>query len=106
MNTLESQESFWNLGTGSRQEKFWKVIESSNGQGFPHAYITFYVNLSFDTITENRRIYGVFDLLADIGGLLDSLQILSRNLFVLITWLFGSEFQFLLISRIFKLQSK
>ena len=71
MNQLESQESIWDLGVRSRRETFWKVNENSDGQGTPNSVITFYVTLSLDTISENRRIYGIFDLGADIGGCSD-----------------------------------
>ena len=65
-----------------------------------------YVSLSLDTISENRRIYGIFDLCADIGGLLDIFQIFAQKVFVVLTWLIGSDFEFFLISRIFKRKLK
>ena len=64
------------------------------------------IYLDLDTVTEMRTIYGVFDFLGDVGGLLDLLQLFAGMLVQFFAWLFGSNLNFFLIENLFKRDQK
>ena len=59
-----------------------------------------------DRINHTRSIYGVWDLLSDIGGLFDILRLIAGPITALSTALLGSGLDRYLISALFKKDKK
>ena len=72
----------------------------------PDLAFEFLIYLDLDTIDEYRTIYGVFDFLGDVGGLLDLFTLFAERLLALIGWLVGSDLNIYLASHLFKTESK
>ena len=70
-NMLESQERLFNLGFYEREETFWTYKIENKKNTIPDSVIDIILVLNLDTVTQYRSIYGFFDFLADVGGLLD-----------------------------------
>ena len=64
------------------------------------------IYLDLDTVTEMRTIYGVFDFLGDVGGLLDLLQLFAGIIVRLFAWVAGSNLNIFLIETLFKKDQK
>ena len=68
----------------------------------PNEAASIWFSLSLDMVTESRTVYGVFDLLGDVGGLFDMLKLVSEIFLYLITVVFGSNLDIFMIRRLFK----
>ena len=80
-NNLDSQERKISLGFNSREEVFWTTNEGDITKGAdPNAPISLIIFLNLETITQSRTIYGVFDFLGDVGGLLDLFRLAAELL--------------------------
>ena len=58
--------------------------------------------LNLNIVTQSRSIYGFFDFLGDVGGLLDLFRLFAELLVSLVAWIFGSNFDSYLITHLFK----
>ena len=63
--------------------------------------MTFQIVLSHDVKVFKRQIYTVFDVIGDIGGLLDGLHALGMIMISLHMSLFGNPLTIFLLSKIF-----
>ena len=61
---------------------------------------------SLDTVEQYRTIYGVFDFLGDVGGLLDLFRLAAELLLKLIAGVFGSNLNLFLIHKLFRSDPK
>ena len=68
---------------------------------FPGIYIKFQVMLDSYVVTHGRQVYGILDLIGDIGGLADGLIAVSSILVWFLQLFIGSEAQKYLLSSLF-----
>ena len=64
------------------------------------------VGLNFDSVTETRQIYTIWDFLGEVGGLMDMLKLIGQPLISLIHIIFGSGLSRLLFRSLFMVQCK
>ena len=106
---LESEEAYWSLGFNEREQEFWTMKESeirTNYTSRKDMVANMLILLELDTVTEMRTIYGVFDFLGDVGGLLDLLQLFAGINVRLFAWVAGSNLNIFLIETLFKKDQK
>ena len=102
-NVLNSEERFWSLGFWEKTKIFWKINEDTTSKPFaPNIVCSWWFNLSLDVVNHSRTIYGIFDFLGDVGGLLDLFRLFAEIIIALFAWLVGSNLQFFLIANLFK----
>ena len=64
------------------------------------------IEQDYTTVEYSRAIYTIWDLLGDIGGLLDMLEVLGAPLVSLLSFIAGSGLENYLIELLFKVQKK
>ena len=80
------------------------------GEEFEEEYfdelIGLVITLDHDAIEEKRSIYTIWDVLGDIGGLIDMLYILGKPLMVLTNLILGSGMSRHILKSLFVVQNK
>ena len=66
--------------------------------------LIFQINL--DRVYYSRNIYGVWDLLGDVGGLFDMLKLIASPITVLFTMLFRTGLSNYLLTALFQIEKK
>ena len=69
---------------------------------FDDILFAFDFKLSLDQTRQKRSIYTLFDVLGDVGGLLDGLRLLGGILMSIYTFIIGSPLKAFLVTSLFK----
>ena len=68
----------------------------------PGNYVNFQIRLDNYLVTHGRQVYGILDLIGDIGGLTDGLKAVSSIVVWFLQLFIGNETQRYLLSSLFQ----
>ena len=99
---LNAQDRVLGLGLRDEETTYFTLAQNSQLSGNQPIVAKMMFELDDEISYESRTVYTIFDLLGDVGGLFESLKILSKLLFICMHLLFGSNLNRYLVFHLFK----
>ena len=100
---LESDDRLWSLGFMPLQKEFFKfksIYERT--LHIDHGFLyQLHIGLELDAVNKTRQIYTIWDVLGDVGGLMDMLRLIGLPIIALIKVCFGNSLNRLMLHKLF-----